>query len=536
MSFLQMSLSAGILILGIILFRLLFIRRIPKRVMVILWGIVVLRLLLPFSIDWLWPGIGSLVREEHVIVESYRVELFTVNNFWEAENSETACYVVDLSEKVEWSAIMKGVYLIGAAAMILGSVYLYRKDSSLFKESLPMEKQEKERLIRQVEAGKRLQKDLEKVDFRVSDRTASPVTYGVFCPVMIFPKGIFWKEDREAGFCLLHEMAHIKNHDNLRKLVVHGALCIHWFNPLVWVMYFLFHRDIELLCDEMAVRRCRADRQDYALALLSLAERRTLGFRTALGFGRNAVKERILAVMTAGKTTVCGMLAAAFAVALALTVFLNGSLSAVSAEATSAGEYVATYGDYIAAYNANEATDQGFTVTVTYPVDTAEAAYLIQDTMEAGEIQDTAEIAYLMQGTAETTYDIEAVQEQNTVTETYDGIALGGGEVMENDGLPDSLVFTLKNLADEFDEYGLEIQFSADDYQLYFEGTPVYFFTDNLNPDGESFRGRVYARAAGNGNGNTGIKTKRDENGMIVGLVSLSEEESKEMARAWTGR
>lgn len=483
MSLKEMSMAAGILIIGIVLFRLLFVHRIPKRIMVILWGIVVLRLLLPFCIAPSLPGIITLVIEnmpssDHV----FGAVTVTTANF-DAGNAERLFYTVELSQGVDWSMILTVLYLTVAAVMCIGSVYLYLRDSRLFRESLPMEKQEKERLIRLIGEVNTEWKHLEKIDFRISDRTATPITYGVFRPAIVFPKGIWLKEEKEVTFCLLHELVHIRNHDNLKKLIVHLALCIHWFNPLVWVMYVLFNRDVELLCDETAVSRGMADRQDYALALLSLAERRTEGFRTALGFGKNAVKERILAVMTAGETKISGVLAGVFTVAVSLGAFLGSQAVAVS---EAAAEYVVV-------------TDE--ITTASYEDSAAE--YVVAE-------EDDGEESF-------TTVSVTTV-------------------AMEESDLPDGMIVSLRKLADEFEAFGLQIQIASDDYQLYFDGNPVYFFADNQNLDGNGFSGRVYAREAGNGNGDTGVVTKRDEDGEIVGLINLSEEASRDVAVAWTGR
>lgn len=515
-NFAQMSILAGIMIIGIVVFRSLFVHRIPKRFMVILWGIVVLRLLLPCCFSFSLPGIGTLVTgyvpsSDHV----FGAITVTATNFG-VGNAENMFCTVEMSPIIDWDRIFSIIYLAGVTVMGVGSVYLYLRDGRLFRESLPMEKKEKKRLIELMGAGEMEWRCLEKVDFRISDRTATPVTYGIFCPAIVFPKGIFLKEEKEVGFCLIHELVHIRNYDNLKKLIVHVVLCIHWFNPLVWVMYFLFNRDIELLCDETAVRRGMADRQDYALALLSLAERRAEGFRTALGFGKNAVKERILAVMTAGKTKVSGVMAAVFAVLFTLTAFFaSQTLVAVAyageySRPVDVAEYVVTvdddsmisYGDGVGEYTV-VATDEADEPIIQVNIAAEETRY-------AGEALEATISA-----------DVEAAQVQT---------------VMENEGLPENLLVSLQDLAQEFGDYGLQIQIKSDDYQLYFDGEPVYFLIDNRNLNGDGFSGRVYAREAGNGNGNTGVATKRDENGVLIGLVNLSEKESRDVARSWTGR
>lgn len=511
----EMSMAAGILIIGIVLFRLLFVRRIPKRIMVILWGIVVLRLLLPLCIVPFPPIITLIIENAPSGNTVFGAAAVTGANF-EAGNAERIFYMAELSQGVDWNLILKALYLAGVAVMSIGSVYLYLRDSRLFRESLPMEKQEKERLIKLIGKVNTEWKHLEKIDFRISDRTATPITYGVFRPAIVFPKGIWMKEEKEVAFCLLHELVHIRNHDNLKKLVVHLALCIHWFNPLVWVMYVLFNRDIELLCDETAVRRGMADRQGYALALLSLAERRAEGFRTALGFGKNAVKERILAVMTAGESKISGVLAGVFAVAVALGAFLGSRAVAVSvySDSVDAAEYmVITNETSTMSYEGSEAE---YTIVEADDVTVAEPFATVNVT--AVEMEDTAELS--VDAVTLASADAEIAQVQT---------------VMEESELPDGMIASLQQLADEFADYGLQVQITSDDYQLYFGGEPVYFFADNQNLDGTGFSGRVYAREAGNGNGDTGVVTKRDEDEAIVGLVMLSEKESRDVARAWTG-
>lgn len=506
MDLIQMSLAAGVLIVGIVLFRAVFVRRIPKKVMMILWGIVVLRLLFPASISLPWPKTGGLmpqVQSLYVITASEAGETEDVVQY---AREETVIATVEEASADTWGMVLTMIYLLGAAVMVLGSVYLYVRDGRFFRESLPMEEREKERLLGQLAPEGKERKYLGKVRFRISDRTATPVTYGIFRPAVIFPKGIFLKEEKELRFCVLHELVHIRNHDNLRKLIVHGALCIHWFNPLVWGMYFLVNRDMELLCDEQAVRKCRADRQDYALALLSLAERRTMGFCTALGFGKNAVKERILAVMWTGKTTAGSVLAAVFAVILAITVFLGSQVAVTAASLETDAEYTITM----------ESTRDA-------EYDESERAYAYWEE-ESQQQTGTA----LFRGdplTDDVTVYANAVEADTAaVMETADETSL-----------PDTLMISLQELGEEFEGQGLSVRIMADDYQLYFNGIPVYFFADNQNQNGEGFSGRVFAKEAGGENGDTGVETVRDEKGVIVGLVNLSVEESKELARAWTG-
>jgi beta-lactamase regulating signal transducer with metallopeptidase domain len=89
-----------------------------------------------------------------------------------------------------------------------------------------------------------------RVQIRQSDKIATPLTYGVFRPVILLPKTTDWTDETRLRYILTHEFTHIRRFDTLTKLALAAAVCVHWFNPLVWVMYILANRDNELSCDE----------------------------------------------------------------------------------------------------------------------------------------------------------------------------------------------------------------------------------------------------------------------------------------------
>lgn len=514
MNLIQMSMAAGILIAGIVVFRSLLIRHLPKKVMVILWEIVILRLLFPFSISLSLPGIGSLT--DHLALDgqiySLKTEVFETNQEAATELPyDSQGDVLAVTACQNQTAVFVVIYLAGAVVMAAGSVFLYFRDSQLFREGLPMPEPERKRLIALSRLGERDKERLRRVKFQISDRTATPVTYGVLRPAVVFPKGIFFMDEKNTSLCLRHELVHIMNHDNLKKLAAHGALCLHWFNPLVWVMYLLFNRDMELLCDETVVKREGSSRKEYARALLSLAECRSVGFTTGLGFGKNAVKERIVAVMTFKRTTLIGMLAAAAAVTSALTVFVTSAAYNVSESGRAAAtEYSATAQKIEdAAGWAGAAEDEN---TAVYQVNVGS--------------QEFAETSVVSE-------DVESIMAASAEVET--AWAAQEGEMLETGGLPLSLKISVKDLVEEFKDDGLSVGFETDDYQLYYFGEPVYFFADGRIEGGTGFSGRVYAREAGEENGYTGVVVKYDDKGRVTGLEQLSAEDSKAFSRAWTG-
>ena len=269
--------------------------------------------------------------------------------------------------------------------------------------------------------------------------------------------------------------------------------------------YFLFNRDMELLCDEAVVRKKRESRRDYALALLSMAQRKSLGFQTGLGFGKNAVTERITAVMKVKQMTWKGILGAGAALVIALTVFGSHYVSYASEAQTLETFELAEY-----TVTADVVQEQEFSY------EAAEAEAVLGTAREVGDTAETAEAAEYV--TATYSVSAEAADEEGLVEEA--------SQVSED---------TLKSIEEvigEYREFGLTMRTGRGDYQLYYEEEPVCFFADNTIPEEEGFSGRLFMRPAGRRNGRTGVITQRDQNGEITGLKHLTEEESE----AYTGR
>lgn len=167
-----------------------------------------------------------------------------------------------------------------------------------------------------------------------------PLTYGVINPVIILPKSLP-ADSEEMRFALAHELVHIRRFDVLLKVVLTAAACVHWFNPLAWAMLSLAGRDIELSCDEAVLEQLGCKREDYAMALIRLEERRSIP--TGAAFGRNAVRERIEAIMKFKKTTLAGIIFSACLIAGTTTAFATVNSENSTEEAVSAVEQEAVY-------------------------------------------------------------------------------------------------------------------------------------------------------------------------------------------------
>ena len=315
---LSMTVSASAIIAAIIVIRSLFIHRLPKRLFVILWAIAALRMLVPFSFSVNIP-------HENTQPENTVVREFTPSESSEPD-SETSCALDrELILEIVWAG---GVVL---STGIIAALHLRsRRELSM---ALPFDDA-------RISSRISVEKLRSKITVKVSDRVVSPLTYGVINPVIILPKSLP-ADSEEMRFALAHELVHIRRFDVLLKVVLTAAACVHWFNPLAWAMLSLAGRDIELSCDEAVLEQLGCKREDYAMALIRLEERRSIP--TGAAFGRNAVRERIEAIMKFKKTTLAGIIFSACLIAGTTTAFATVNSENSTQEAVSAVEQEAVY-------------------------------------------------------------------------------------------------------------------------------------------------------------------------------------------------
>ena len=335
LSFIEISVYGGIMILAIAVIRAVLKSRLPKRAFVILWLAAILRLILPFEL----PFAGSVytlaelcrrdevtespVFEDAVIQGGNGIVEYYFNGYRQyprVEASAEPSSEADSGIELPWKKI---IYFTFATALAGYFGISYIKNIRKFRSSLPLSDEDISRIAKNVEIPKGLR-------IRQSDEISAPLTYGVFRPVILLPKIILNGKDSESkqrllGFALMHELTHIRRFDPAIKLLAVAVCCVHWFNPAVWLMAWLLNRDIELSCDEMVVSAFGCDsRADYANALISLEEKRS-GVPFYTGFCRNAVQERITAIMKTKKISVISALAACLVVACTIGAFATSA-------------------------------------------------------------------------------------------------------------------------------------------------------------------------------------------------------------------
>lgn len=284
MSLLQMSFSGAVLIIVIAVIRAVTINKLPKKTFLILWGIVLLRLLIPYSVQSAF-SVYSLIS---VMAEAAPVEALP----YELTPNEQTDESPQLSAKpVSPVPIGPLIWFTGMTLCTIFFAISYLHWRFEFQASIPIQNAFAEQW-RKKHSTKR------PVLVRQSDKISAPLTYGMFQPVILMPKKTDWENAEQLEYIFLHEYMHICHHDSAVKLISTLALCIHWFNPLVWVMYVLLQRDIELACDESVVRRLgEASKKTYANMLIDMEARKSGLMPLCSNFSKNAIEERIIAIM-----------------------------------------------------------------------------------------------------------------------------------------------------------------------------------------------------------------------------------------------
>lgn len=278
----QMALWGSGLILCIMAVRLLALRHLPKTVFLILWEISALRLLLPVAL--VLPQSPLPLPEQ--TAQALPGAGFPAPSGLLAESGQT---------------LLPWLWGLGTVVSALWFLWAYGRSCRVLRAGLPFSHP----------AGADWLKAhplLRTLTLRESDQIRSPLTYGIFRPVIVLPKAM---PTEALETVLAHEYVHVRRFDALAKLVFAGALCLHWWNPLVWGMYVLANRDMELSCDAAALRLLGGERRrDYAMTLLDLEERRQVKAPLCSYFSGNIMKERIESIMKFQKTSSAALAAA----------------------------------------------------------------------------------------------------------------------------------------------------------------------------------------------------------------------------------
>lgn len=338
MSLVQMTLSGGAFILFIVVVRALALHRLPKGAFLALWEMAALRLLLPFTIPLPFslfapakhlPVVGDYLSAGGAAVPG--APAVGIPNGTPAQAGTAPGVVLPM------------VWLAGSALMAAYFTVSYVRARRRFRASTP----DNTLAVRRWLAGQTLRRPLE---VRQSALVSSPLTYGVLCPVILLPENMERGDEAALTYILTHEFIHIRRFDSVAKLVFAAVLCVHWFNPLAWVMYVLANRDLELSCDERVMDTLGGrEKASYALTLINMEEVRSRCFSPYNHFSKLAIEERIEAIMKYKKASILALALAVVLVVGATTAFATsatGSQDQIGLGAISFANSHFAQGDY----------------------------------------------------------------------------------------------------------------------------------------------------------------------------------------------
>ena len=318
----NLSLSGAWVVAVVIVLRFL-LKKAPKWIHVVLWGLVAFRLMCPFTIESKYSQMPEQVSSGRIVYEwtDHYVEDCEIIHESQPEFEEAIAaglepvstdkgeiYVIAAADKVSAPKtvgntvvpVLSGIWLTGMAGMLLYAAVSYWK------------------LRRSVSQAVRHCSDI-----YLADRVVSPFVLGIFRPKIYLPFGLLMQD---MGHVIAHERAHIHRKDHWWKPLGFLLLSVHWFNPVMWLAYSLLCRDIELACDQRVIRELGMElRADYSQALLNCSVHRRMILACPLAFGEVGVKERVKNVLNYKKPRLWITVLAVIAIAISSVLFLTAA-------------------------------------------------------------------------------------------------------------------------------------------------------------------------------------------------------------------
>ena len=311
----NMSISASWLILAVLILRLV-LKKAPKWVNVLLWGIVAVRLICPLSFE---SALSLIPSSETIPLDIEMAAKPTIDSGVPAINSVVnpvlssfapPQHVLTSANPLQiWIPILNIIWLIGVGALLLYTAVSYW------------------RLCRKVDTAVRY-----KGNIFQSENVSSPFVLGIIKPRIYLP---FNMNGQDLEHVVAHEQAHIRRKDHWWKPLGFLLLTIHWFNPLMWLAYVLLCRDIEFACDEKVIKELgNEQRADYTQALVVCSVNRRMIAACPLAFGEVGVKDRVKSVMNYKKPAFWIIILAVIACVIVAVCFLTNPMGFQFDEAT----------------------------------------------------------------------------------------------------------------------------------------------------------------------------------------------------------
>ena len=282
---LNMSITASWIVLVVMILRRL-LKDSPKWIHCVLWGIVGVRLTLPFSFESVFsllPSAKTLSKHESPGIAHFQTGIdfvdTSVNNYIKERYMTGITITKPMTSFTSITTIVSIIWLVGILALILYSIFSYVRLKNKIRTAV-----------------------LLKDNIYQCETVETPFVLGIKEPRIYLPFAI---NEQDMEHVISHEKAHVTRKDHWWKALGFYALTVHWFNPVIWLGYVLFCRDIELACDEKVVKDLNQEqRADYSQALLACSLKRHTIAACPIAFGEMNVKNRIKSVLSYKKPTV----------------------------------------------------------------------------------------------------------------------------------------------------------------------------------------------------------------------------------------
>ena len=298
----SLSITASFLMVAVIVLRLL-LKKSPKGMRYFLWAMVGLRLVFPFEIESPFSVLPSKTELKNVSVPTPNVSENTISTI--------------VSDGINVLDVLTYVWITGAVLMLLYMLISFIRVHLMVRESV-----------------------VYKDGIYLCDHVRSPFVLGVLNPKIYLNSSM---SKRDMKLIIAHERTHIKHGDNIWKPLGFILLSIYWFNPLCWVSYFLFVKDIELFCDESVVKTLsKKGKKNYSYALLSCSTNKNMATACPLAFAENSVKLRVRNILGYKKPAVYIIAVSVALCVVTMLMFMTSPVSAKEVEKSDVVEATAT--------------------------------------------------------------------------------------------------------------------------------------------------------------------------------------------------
>lgn len=336
MRLIQMSISVSIFVTMVLVIRGFGKKNISRSAIVFLWDLIIIRALVPFRLKLIRIPVSEKAGTTLDISDlQEKVGNISAPLYRQPVHQE-AVEAVQRSRLWSWEDVFSVIWIVGVVFLAVYFIKTYRKEYQGLKKSIPVYSELVERMMR-------IRPVSRKVEVYQNERFLTPVTYGTLHPKIVLPAGTSELSRVDMRNMIVHELVHIRRWDVAKRFFLIAALCIHWFNPWVWLMFWLYQQDQEISCDEQVLKRMNSQRsKNYIYTMIKMSSKGGK-FLAVHGFaGESFGKKRILAALGGkhkrGIQTLAMFLAGTFFILSFVSFTPSGEIKSLNQDIVTAGE------------------------------------------------------------------------------------------------------------------------------------------------------------------------------------------------------